>query len=491
LSFRTLTYPNQIADSSAINDIQQQKLIDIGDLWEAVFSNSTVVWGLPCSPTGPASLSVVIGRGGITQFAQVDATAPGDGEANTNSIVKQGSLEAPKTITFTAPGTTGQSVNYLIEANFDESDDNSATLDYIDPSTGDRYTGNSSVSTHRTASCSLQVKAGTAASTGSQTTPGADAGWTALYIVTVNNGQTAITSNNIVEAANVPWASNQYAKAGDLALYLTVADATNTYVKNSQLSTGSTGSTVAQRDSSGGLTAVLFHGKADSAAQADNATTAGYAANSGTAANALHAALADLATYATNANASNTAVSAQTATWADNATMANSATSLNSYVGDVNATPSTVALRDASGNINAVLFNGEAIKARFADLGERFEASEPLEEGDVVKLGGDKDIIKATSDDMFGVVSAAPGVRMDEGAGSDSSHPFVCWSGKVPVKVLGSVKKGDFLVMSSIAGVASALTARPPFGFGIIGRALADRDGTDVGLVMAACRVHL
>jgi hypothetical protein len=42
----------------------------------------------------------------------------------------------------------------------------------------------------------LQVKAGIAATTGTQTTPAADAGWTGLFVVTVANDATTITSGS-------------------------------------------------------------------------------------------------------------------------------------------------------------------------------------------------------------------------------------------------------------------------------------------------------
>jgi len=50
----------------------------------------------------------------------------------------------------------------------------------------------------------LQAKAGVAATTGSQTTPAADSGYTGLYVVTVANGQTQITAGNISQVAGAP-----------------------------------------------------------------------------------------------------------------------------------------------------------------------------------------------------------------------------------------------------------------------------------------------
>jgi hypothetical protein len=59
--------------------------------------------------------------------------------------------------------------------------------------------GGNGVSQAQTRKCgvAVQVKAGTAATTGSQVTPTPDAGYIGLWVVTVANGQTTITSGNI------------------------------------------------------------------------------------------------------------------------------------------------------------------------------------------------------------------------------------------------------------------------------------------------------
>ncbi|MCP3025217.1 hypothetical protein [Cupriavidus basilensis] len=48
------------------------------------------------------------------------------------------------------------------------------------------------------------AKAGVSATTGAQVTPAPDAGYTGLWVVTVANGQTTITSANIAQATNAP-----------------------------------------------------------------------------------------------------------------------------------------------------------------------------------------------------------------------------------------------------------------------------------------------
>jgi hypothetical protein len=140
-------------------------------------------------------------------------------------------------------------------------------------------------------------------------------------------------------------------------------------------------------------------------------------------------------------------------------------------------------------NIYSVTFDGVATSAQYADLAERYETDMPLEAGDVVMLGGDNEITKVVGEfntDVFGVISTAPAFKMNSEAGDDSVFPYVALTGRVPVKVVGQVKKGQRLVSSSIDGVAMAADiANIPNAFVVIGRALADKTTDDIGLVEA------
>ncbi len=149
------------------------------------------------------------------------------------------------------------------------------------------------------------------------------------------------------------------------------------------------------------------------------------------------------------------------------------------------ATVNTIAVRDASGDIYANLFQGTATSAKYADIAERFEASEALEPGDVVEIGGSAEIEKTSTvaQTVFGVISTAPAVRMNEDAGDDATHPFVAFAGRVPCKVAGLLAKGDYLMASDIAGVAMKAAPGIPQN-AIVGRALADKTDSDVGKVM-------
>jgi hypothetical protein len=105
-------------------------------------------------------------------------------------------------------------------------------------------------------------------------------------------------------------------------------------------------------------------------------------------------------------------------------------------------------------NVWATTFRGTAITAAYADLAERFEADSAYQPGTVVELGGAKEITAADqdlSDRVFGVISTRAGFLMNGEAGSDITHPPVAMQGRVPVRVIGKVKKGDRLVSAGLA----------------------------------------
>jgi hypothetical protein len=143
-------------------------------------------------------------------------------------------------------------------------------------------------------------------------------------------------------------------------------------------------------------------------------------------------------------------------------------------------------------NVWATTFRGTAITASYADLAERFEADSAYQPGTVVELGGDKEITAADqdlSDRVFGVISTRAGFLMNGEAGSDITHPPVAMQGRVPVRVIGTVKKGDRLV-SAGAGLARAADRREITAFNVIGRSLEDKTTADEGVVEAIVKLN-
>jgi hypothetical protein len=123
------------------------------------------------------------------------------------------------------------------------------------------------------------------------------------------------------------------------------------------------------------------------------------------------------------------------------------------------ATANKVAARDASGDLYAAIFQGTASSARYADLAERYEADAILEPGTVVCFGGEKEITACDHENdhaVAGVVSTDPAYMMNSAAGNNDTHPYIALTGRVPVKVVGPVAKGDLLVASGVKGHAMA-----------------------------------
>ena len=128
-----------------------------------------------------------------------------------------------------------------------------------------------------------------------------------------------------------------------------------------------------------------------------------------------------------------------------------------------------------------------ATTALYADVAERFAADEVLEPGTVVELGGVNEITRAKADlseNVFGVISTRPAYTMNGGAGDDATHPKVAMTGRVPVKVIGCVRKGDRLV-SAGSGIARAAQAGEITAFNVIGRSLVDKLTTESGTIEA------
>ena len=208
---RILVYPGSIPLDTDILNTNRNSMVALGYLAQAILGTGTIVDGLACSPTAPASLTVTVGPGSITQLSVVDTLAYGSLPADTiDSLVKHGINLTATSFTLAPPATSGQSINYLIQAALLESDTNPVVLPYYNAANpAQPYSGpnNSGVAqnTCRIQRVQLQVKAGAAAISGSQATPPIDNGWVGLYVVTVSYGQTAIGAPSIAQLAAAPF----------------------------------------------------------------------------------------------------------------------------------------------------------------------------------------------------------------------------------------------------------------------------------------------
>lgn len=142
--------------------------------------------------------------------------------------------------------------------------------------------------------------------------------------------------------------------------------------------------------------------------------------------------------------------------------------------------------------VYANTFEGTAVTAKYADLAERFEADTTYQPGTVVELGGSAEITKVgddLSESVFGVISTRAAYLMNAGAGDDATHPPVAISGRVPVRVIGAVKKGDRLV-SAGNGLARSGTKGEITPWNVIGRSLENKTTTGEGVIEAIVKLN-
>lgn len=144
------------------------------------------------------------------------------------------------------------------------------------------------------------------------------------------------------------------------------------------------------------------------------------------------------------------------------------------------------------GTVYATTFSGTSTQALYADVAERFHADREYTPGTVVELGGPAEITAAVtegSEEVFGVISTAPAHLMNAGAGTNATHPAVAISGRVPVRVVGAVRKGQRLI-SAGNGLARGAERHEITGLNVIGRSLENKSSPDEGIVEAIVRLN-
>jgi hypothetical protein len=104
-------------------------------------------------------------------------------------------------------------------------------------------------------------------------------------------------------------------------------------------------------------------------------------------------------------------------------------------------------------------------------LAENYISDADYAAGTVVVFGGEKEITVTTAsadERVAGVVSTNPAYLMNSG---EPGLP-VALRGKVPVKVIGPVTKGDSLVTSTTAGVAVSVGRSREYAQSVFAKAL-------------------
>lgn len=140
------------------------------------------------------------------------------------------------------------------------------------------------------------------------------------------------------------------------------------------------------------------------------------------------------------------------------------------------ATAYSIAARDSGGNITAVLFDGTATAARYADLAEKYIADKEYEPGTVVSIcehEGHEVEACQWGQRAIGVVSTNPAFMMNKDL---EGGTYIALKGRVPCKVVGAVKKGQRL----IAGNDGTAVAAVPHANDVFAMALESSSDTGV-----------
>lgn len=190
---------------------------------------------------------------------------------------------------------------------------------------------------------------------------------------------------------------------------------------------------------------------------------------------------------------SGTITTANLANYSTNSVYSNSASYLGNLVASTTNTASTIVARDFTGNIYVNRVVGTATSALYADLAERFASDIPYEAGTVMEIGGNAEVTSVTdelSNNVFGVISTNAAHLMNDGAGNNETHPPIALAGRVPVKVIGKVNKGDRLVSAGNGLARSALQGEIT-NWNVIGRSLENKYTDDTGIIEAVVKVNI
>jgi len=138
----------------------------------------------------------------------------------------------------------------------------------------------------------------------------------------------------------------------------------------------------------------------------------------------------------------------------------------------------TGGLVSAAGTVTGTSFIGTATSAQYADLAENYLADADYEPGTVVEFGGTAEVTVASDETrrIAGVVSTHPAHLMNSHLVGEHVVA-VALIGRVPVRVRGTINKGDMLVS---AGGGYARPKQDPVIGTIIGKALEESVGDNI-----------
>ena len=115
----------------------------------------------------------------------------------------------------------------------------------------------------------------------------------------------------------------------------------------------------------------------------------------------------------------------------------------------------------------ATTFDGVATSAKYADLAEKYLADAEYPVGTVIAVGGSAEVTAAdeiTAHSVLGVVSENPAYMMNSEL---EGGTYIALKGRVPVRVTGTVRKGDRIAPSDVPGLAKTDNRKSSWSFAI------------------------
>lgn len=144
----------------------------------------------------------------------------------------------------------------------------------------------------------------------------------------------------------------------------------------------------------------------------------------------------------------------------------------------IHASTSSVAGTIVERDIVGVM-HGVASSAKYADLAEKYLADADYEVGTVMVIGGEKEITASSwGQRAIGVVSANPAYMMNSEL---EGGTYIALKGRVPVRVIGRIKKGEELIAANNGCAMMAV----PHASRVFAIALETNDDQDVKIVEA------
>ena len=140
---------------------------------------------------------------------------------------------------------------------------------------------------------------------------------------------------------------------------------------------------------------------------------------------------------------------------------------------------------DLPDDVYSTNFHGTSTRALWADLAEKYRSDKKYSIGTLIKFGGSADIT-AADNEVNGVISDKPGYLLD--ADLEDALP-VALVGKTPIRIIGSVKKFDKIVLSEVSGVGRVL--KEGENLPVIARALETVNNTSEKLVLCVTKFNL